>query len=70
MLITVDDQVYELREDPTHQKYSVNFMEENENKKDETKGKVYIPPMTHPWKYDSYIAYLNSLPHHKNYANV
>ncbi len=70
MLITVGDQVYELREVPTHQKYSVNFMEENEDKKDESKRKVYIPPMTHPWKHDSYIAYLNSLPHHKNYVNV
>lgn len=70
MLITVGNQVYELREVPTHQKHSVNFIEESEDKKDESRRKVYIPPMTHPWKHDSYIAYLNSLPHHKNYTNV
>ena len=68
MLITVDDHIYELREIPSHQKYSVAFMEENKEEKKE-KNK-YIPPMSHPWKHDSYISYLNSLPHHQNYANV
>ncbi len=68
MLITVDDHIYELREIPSHQKYSVAFMEENKVEKKEKK--IYIPPMSHPWKHDSYISYLNSLPHHQNYANV
>lgn len=68
MLITVDDRIYELKEIPTHQKYSVSFMEENKEEKKEKK--TYIPPMSHPWKHDSYINYLNSLPHHQNYANV
>ena len=68
MLITVDDYIYELREMPTHHKYSVSFMEKDKEEKKEKK--IYIPPMSHPWKHDSYISYLNSLPHHQNYANV
>lgn len=68
MLITVDEHIYELREISTHQKYSVSFMEQP--KEENKEKKVYIPPMSHPWKHDSYIRYLNSLPHHQNYANV
>lgn len=68
MLVTVDDNIYELREVPTHQNYSIAFMEDKKEKKKEKK--TYIPPMSHPWKHDSYISYLNSLPHHQNYANI
>ena len=68
MLVTVDDNIYEFREIPTHQKYSVSLMEQT--KEENKEKKIYIPPMSHPWKHDSYIRYLNSLPHHQNYANV
>lgn len=68
MLVTVDEKIYELREVLSHHKISDAFMEVNKNAKKEKK--VYIPPMSHPWKHDSYIQYINTLPHHKNYANV
>ena len=67
MLITVDDNIYELREVPKHKEISDYFMEKPKNRSEK---KVYIPPMSHPWKHDSYIKYLNTLPHHENYANV
>ena len=68
MLVTVDEKIYELREVLSHHKISDAFMEVNKNAKKEKK--VYIPPMSHPWKHDSYIQYINTLPHHKNYVNV
>lgn len=67
MLISVENKVYKLREVLKHQEISDNFLEVPIIKKEKN---VYIPPMSHPWKHDSYIQYLNSLPHHKNYANV
>ena len=67
MLIAVDDNIYELREVPKHKEISDYFMEKPKRKSEK---KIYIPPMSHPWKHDSYIKYLNSLPHHENYANV
>ena len=58
MLITVDDNIYELREVPKHKEISDYFMEKPKSKSEK---KVYIPPMSHPWKHDSYIKYLNTL---------
>ena len=66
-LVTVDENIYELVEVPKHAIYSEHFMETTA--KPERK-KAHIPPMSHPWKHDSYMSYLNSLPHHENYANV
>lgn len=66
-LVTVDENIYELVEVPKHAIYSEYFMETTA--KPERK-KAHIPPMSHPWKHDSYMSYLNSLPHHENYANV
>ncbi len=51
LLVSVDDQVYQLRKVESHKKVSENidFVE------DEPKVKnVYIPPMTHPWKKASF----------------
>ena len=66
-LITVDDNICKLREVPKDKEISNYSMEKPKNKSEE---KIYIPPMSHPWKHDSYIKYLNTLPHHENYANV
>lgn len=67
ILVTVDENIYELVEVPKHDIYSKRFMEPPTKLE---RKKAHIPPMSHPWKHDSYISYLNSLPHHENYANV
>lgn len=67
-LVTVDENIYELKEVPSHHKVSVAFMEDKKEQKENKKA--HIPPMSHPWKHDSYMSYLNTLPHHQNYANV
>ena len=50
LLVTIDDNIYELRELSRNERFSKEFDEVQEIK---TK-KVYIPPMTHPWKLDSF----------------
>lgn len=61
------DQLHVLEEIPEHSKYSVNF---EVVKKEEKEKKQYIPPMSHPWKYASYINYLMKMEHRNNGANV
>lgn len=51
LLVTIDEKVYELRKLETHQKYSEEFDTIREIKKEKKK---YIPPMTHPWKLESF----------------
>lgn len=68
MLVSVDESIYELRELIKNKEVSEDFPTVNDiiiKPK-----KTYIPPMTHPWKRDSYISYVNSQPHHKNNAYV
>ena len=67
-LVTVDENIYELREVESHNKYSEEF--DNIKPKEQKEKKIYIPPMSHPWKYDSYQAYLNTLKHRENNAYV
>ena len=50
LLVTIDEQVYELKELSRNEKVSKNFDEEKETKE----KKKYIPPMTHPWKIEYY----------------
>ena len=47
LLVTIDEQVYELKELARNEKSSKNFNEEIVESKEKKK---YIPPMTHPWK--------------------
>lgn len=51
LLVTIDEKVYELRKLETHQKYSKEFDTIREINKEKKK---YIPPMTHPWKLESF----------------
>ena len=51
LYVTIDDKIYELRKLETHKKYSENFDNIVEIKKERKK---YIPPMTHPWKLASF----------------
>ena len=50
LLVTIDEQVLELKELERNKKYSENFDEVTEVKE----RKKYIPPMTHPWKLASF----------------
>lgn len=50
LLVTIDEQVYELRELSKNQRFSKEFDEVAEIKE----KKKYIPPMTHPWKLESF----------------
>lgn len=57
--ITVNENVFEARKLQTHKTISSEF--------DETKAikpkRIYIPPMSHPWKRKSYLAYLEKQKH-------
>ena len=46
LLVTIDEQVFELKELSRNERFSKNFDEIPEKKE----KKKYIPPMTHPWK--------------------
>ncbi len=50
LLVTIDEQVLELRELSRNAKFSKEFNEEAEVKE----AKKYIPPMSHPWKLASF----------------
>ena len=50
LLVTIDEQVFELKELSRNEKFSKNFDEVGETKE----KKKYIPPMTHPWKLASF----------------
>jgi transposase len=68
LLCSVDEKIYELRELERNKSVSSNFDIDN-NPLPKTR-KVYIPPMSHPWKEASFMQYVNSQKHQKNYANV
>lgn len=50
LLVTIDEKVYELRELSRNERFSKEFEEVPILKV----RKVYIPPMTHPWKVESF----------------
>ena len=59
LFVTVDDNVYLLKELPEHKEVSDTFDEPvNKNVKN-----YYIPPMTHPWKKKSFDAFLAKQKH-------
>ena len=50
LLITIDEQILDLKELNRNERFSKEF-----NEKDEVKERTkYIPPMTHPWKLASF----------------
>lgn len=61
------DHLFALEEIPEHEKLSKNFDMIPEEPK--TK-KPYIPPMSHPWKHASYLAYLAKQKHRHSGANI
>lgn len=66
LLCNVDDELYQLVELEDKQQYSKNFDLEQQEKK--RKYSTYIPPLTHPWKMASYLAYLLSNKRTEDYA--
>ena len=68
LLCNVDDELYHLVELEETREYSQNFdLEQAEQKKKYT---GHVPPITHPWKQASYLAYLYSNKRTIEYANV
>lgn len=63
LYVTIDEQVMELRELARNKKYSEEFDIIPKVKE----KKVYIPPMTHPWKAASFIEYKNKCHREKRY---
>ena len=61
LLVTVDEKVLELRPISRNERFSKNFDEEIVTKV----TKVYIPPMTHPWKVESFKKQMQ-LSHYKH----
>ena len=62
LLVSIDEQVLELKELKRNKKYSENFDEVMEAKE----RKKYIPPMTHPWKLASFKKQMQKA--HTNYV--
>lgn len=52
LLVTIDEQVLELKELSRNEKFSKDFEEISEIIKEKKK---YIPPMSHPWKLNSFL---------------
>lgn len=51
LLVTIDEQVLELKELSRNERFSKEFDEVIKIKE----KKKYIPPMTHPWKLNSFL---------------
>ncbi|NMA16181.1 MAG: hypothetical protein GX935_02890 [Erysipelotrichia bacterium] len=52
LLVTIDEQVYSLDKLELHEKQSKDFDYDPVIK---TNKKIYIPPMSHPWKMKSFL---------------
>ena len=64
LLVTIDEQVLELKELSRNERFSKNFdeiVEKNEKKK-------YIPPMSHPWKLKSFLKQIEKSHDQHQYA--
>ena len=64
LLVTIDEQVLELKELSRNEKFSKNFDEVAEIKE---KNK-YIPPMSHPWKLKSFLKQIEKSHNQHQYA--
>ncbi len=64
LLVTIDEQVLELKELSRNERFSKNFDEVVEIKE----KKKYIPPMTHPWKLKSFLKQIEKSHNQHQYA--
>ena len=59
LYVNILDQLYALREIPQRYEKSKNF----DAVKEPVLHKIYIPPMTHPWKHASFMAFVSKQKH-------
>ena len=64
LLVTIDEQVLELKELSRNERFSKEFDEVIEFKE----KKKYIPPMTHPWKLSSFLKQIEKSHNQHQYA--
>ena len=64
LLVSIDEQILELKELTRNERFSKELDEPIEVKE----KKKYIPPMTHPWKLDSFKKQLQKSHHQHKYA--
>ncbi len=64
LLVTIDEQVLELKELSRNERFSKNF-DEIVKKKEKKK---YIPPMSHPWKLKSFLKQIEKSHNQHQYA--
>ena len=64
LLVTIDEQVLELKELSRNERFSKNFDKVVEVKE----KKKYIPPMSHPWKLKSFLKQLERSHNQHQYA--
>ena len=68
LYVNIHDTLYLMEEVPEHERFSKEFDDEPDIKEKKVKRK-YIPPMTHPWKRESYNNYVQKQKHRSG-ANV
>lgn len=64
LLVTIDEQIFELKELSRNERFSKEFNEPVEVKE----KKKYIPPMSHPWKLESFKKQLQKSHYQHQYA--
>ena len=64
LLVTIDEQILELKELSRNERFSKEFDEVIEVKE----KKKYIPPMTHPWKLSSFLKQIEKSHNQHQYA--
>lgn len=68
LYVNILDTLYLMEEVPEYERFSKEFDDEPDTKEKKVKRK-YIPPMTHPWKRESYNNYVQKQKHRSG-ANV
>ena len=67
LYVNILDQLFALKEVPVREEVSKTF---DILPLDKKPRKVYIPPMSHPWKHDSFLAFLAKQKHRQSGAHV
>lgn len=64
---SIDDQIYTLQKVERHERFSSQFDSNIPKKKP---FKPHVPPMSHPWKRESFLRFQESMKHRQSGANV
>ena len=65
LFVTIGEKIYELRKLETHEKYSKEFDDVPVEKKEKKK---YVPPISHPWKLESFKEQIRKAHEERKYA--